>query len=218
MTPVNQHVLASNPAAPHDFTLKAPSPNAVNLATVVRQYPYLLERQYGWNGLCIEANQSSFRELAANRKSKCVNVCLDSCERAVQFASVGPFGGIISTDTDNRKADGAQVLQMWTQTLGKLLLQQSAPREIDYLSIDVEGAEERVFAGVDMQEYRFRCMTVERPCAALRAKLGKHGYLLIKEIPGYDCFYIHESFQAQYENNAFAYYSKTLWAMRWKWR
>lgn len=46
-------------------------------------------------------------------------------------------------------------MPMRTTTLNSLLRKQGAPRQMDYLSIDVEGAEERVFAGFDLQEYGF---------------------------------------------------------------
>lgn len=40
--------------------------------------------------------------------------------------------------------------------------------------------------------------------------------VLIKEIPGYDCFYVHDSFLKQYANNALAFYSKVFWVWpRW---
>jgi hypothetical protein len=40
--------------------------------------------------------------------------------------------------------------------------------------------------------------------------------VLIKEIPGYDCFYVHESFLKQYADNALAFYSKVFWVWpRW---
>jgi len=42
---------------------------------------YLLERRYGWSGICIEANRDTFLKLQKNRKATCVNACLDSCER-----------------------------------------------------------------------------------------------------------------------------------------
>lgn len=177
---------------------------------------YLLERRYGWSGICIEANRDTFLKLQKNRKATCVNACLDSCERSVQFAAEGAFGGIVSPDTDNRASDSRNVVPMRTTTLNSLLRKQGAPRQMDYLSIDVEGAEERVFAGFDLQEYGFKCMTVERPSPGLRRKLSEHSYVLIKEIPGYDCFYVHDSFLKQYANNALAFYSKVFWVWpRW---
>lgn len=174
---------------------------------------YILESKYAWTGICVEANPDNFMQLTANRKSKCIFACLDSGEGVVEFAKKGLFGGIISKNTDNKTpAEGSEVLSLQTISLATLLKRADAPSEIDYLSIDVEGAEERVLGAFPFNSYRFKCMTIERPTDSLKATLKSSGYILIKEIPGLDCFYIHESFVPQYSSNVFSYHQKK-WLM-----
>ena len=126
------------------------------------------------------------------------------------------MGGIISPHTDNRAKGADDVIQIETRTLESLLIGQNAPREIDYLSIDIEGAEERVLGSFNFKDYQFNCITIERPSEMLRNLLRVHGYVLIKEIPRLDCFYVHRSFLDRYSANVSGFYSKTYLRLRWR--
>jgi FkbM family methyltransferase len=170
---------------------------------------YLLEKKYGWTGICVEANSASFAKLKKNRRAICVHTCLDSTPGFVNFAERDVMGGIVSGDTDNTDAAAAAaVVRVETRTLESVLVENHAPTEIDYLSIDVEGAEQRVLGNFDFKKYRFKCITIERPSDLLRQVFQENGYLLIKEIPGLDCFYLHESMAEEYVNNLYAFYWK----------
>ena len=174
---------------------------------------YVLEKKYNWNGICVEANPESFEMLKRHRRAICVNACLDDEEGFVSFSKRGFLGGIVSSDTDNKSVEGeSEVLTVKTVTLVNLLKELESPSEIDYLSIDIEGAEERVLGKFPFNEYKFKCMTIERPTDSLKAVLKDNGYVLIKEIPGLDCFYVHQDFMDQYRANVFSFYSKK-WLM-----
>lgn len=177
---------------------------------------YLLEKRYGWTGLCVEANPSTFRKLAGNRRAKCLNVCLDRDEGEVEFALRDVLGGIVDPTLDNRASDmNGSIIRVKTVPLQKLLKEHAAPQVIDYLSIDIEGAEERVLGSFDFTAYRFNCITIERPSPALRALLDRHEYTLIKEIHGLDCFYVRREFLNEHKRNLFAFYEKRHVAFRW---
>ena len=55
-----------------------------------------------------------------------------------------------------------------------------APSTIDYLSLDIEGAELDALKAFDFAKYRFLVLTIERPVAALRALLRQNGYSFLK--------------------------------------
>jgi len=177
---------------------------------------YILECRYAWNGICVEANPDSFIQLKKNRRAVCVNACLDAAEGFVDFAKRGVLGGIISPDMDNKEPESYKIVQIKTQTLESLLRAQNAPHEIDYLSIDIEGAEERVLGNFNFKEYRFNCITIERPTASIRKTLKENDYILIKDIPSNDCFYVHQSYLCRYQNNLFAFYDKKYLKIRWR--
>lgn len=177
---------------------------------------YILEYKYAWNGICVEANPDIFKQLKKNRRALCVNACLDSAEGLVDFAKGNMEGGIISPNTDNKAPESHEVVQMKTQTLESLWIGKNVPHEIDYISIDIEGAEERVLGSFNFKEYRFKCITVERPSDTLRKILVENEYVLVKEIPEIDCFYVHRSFIPQYITNLSAFYFKRHLTIRWR--
>jgi len=43
----------------------------------------LLEKRYGWNGICIEGNPDTFVDLQQNRQAVCINTCVDRIEGTV---------------------------------------------------------------------------------------------------------------------------------------
>jgi len=170
---------------------------------------YALESKYQWTGLCVEANPNTFKKLTANRKSKCVNACVDKIEGLVDFALRDGRGGIADDNLDNPSSakDHYTIVKLKTISLKTLLDTHKAPSIIDYLSIDVEGAEERILSDFDFDAYLFRTITIERPSQKLKSILSDNGYRLIKEIPNLDCFYIHKSFRKEYKKNLFAFYA-----------
>jgi len=178
----------------------------------------LLEWKFQWTGICVEANPDSFQQLRNNRRAICVNACLDSTEGFVDFAKRDVMGGIVSAETDNKSVESKinDVIRIKTKTLESVLMENKAPDEIDYFSIDIEGAEQRVLGDFNFKKYRFKCISIERPPEGLRAIFKENGYILIKEIPGLDCFYLHESFSEQYRANLFAFYHKQRLTLRWR--
>jgi hypothetical protein len=122
------------------------------------------------------------------------------------------LGGIIAGDTDNQddrpEIERGAVVRMAARSLHSILRSENAPRTIDYLSIDVEGAEDRILVGFPFDDYVFNCMTVERPKDRLREVLMQSGYKVIREVPGLDVFYIHGSFEAEYLRNVYAFWQR----------
>ena len=82
---------------------------------------------------------------------------------------------------------------MPTVTLVEALDRHGAPRLIDYLSLDVEGAEELILRDFDFSRYKFRFMTIERPSLALDLLLDRHGYVQLAH-SRFDVFYTHRDF------------------------
>lgn len=165
---------------------------------------YSLERDYGWVGLAIEANPNYIPALTRNRTCRCVHACVDGTAQEVEFLSFGHLGGIIAPDTDNarEKRRGLvesrrdRIARVRTSTLLSVLEAQGAPKTIDYLSIDVEGAEHRILANFPFYHYRFRAITVERPTTQVHALLRTAGYVLDR-VHLYDGFYVSRDIAAE---------------------
>lgn len=167
---------------------------------------YILEKYYGWTGICIEPNPDFYASLIQNRSCLCVNDCIDSQEKIVEFRfDNGELGGIISDDTDNCiKYRNEQIKKarhekktafLKTKKLDTVLDENSAPKIIDYLSLDVEGSETRILSNFPFEKYIFLALTIERPTPQLNQILFKNNYVFVQnsKLMPYDSFYVHKS-------------------------
>lgn len=176
---------------------------------------FLLEAQYGWTGVCVEARREAFELLQANRpKSQCCNVAVDAKSRLVQMAIDGPCSGIVGADNDQEtiKECGLSVVEVQAEPLADILDRAQAPPVIQYLSMDIEGAEERALIGFPFDKYTFQAMTIERPGGALIEWLGKNGYRPVRMVPGLDVFFLHQSMMGSARERAIEFWtSNRLW-------
>ncbi len=159
---------------------------------------YPLEKYFKWSGICIEANPTKYQSLVANRDPINVHACLDYTNHDVEFrCDNGLFGGIIDIDTDNGMhppETTENILRMQTKTLEQVLDENNAPVVIDFLSIDVEGAEYRILKNFPFHKYTFLCMVIERPSAELNKLLQENGYIFVKNAH-VDSYYVHPSIE-----------------------
>lgn len=150
---------------------------ASNNATTLSNTLHL--EQKGWQGLCIEPNSVYWYGLSAFRKCLVVGAFVggskDGTEVNVSLSN-GAFGGIIGDEFDNRVNTKKQAKRNLL-TISTLLSVADTPKIIDYLSLDVEGAEHIVMGNFPFHEYKFRFATVERPKKKLRSLFEEHGYI-----------------------------------------
>jgi FkbM family methyltransferase len=161
---------------------------------------FVLEREYGWKGLCIEPNPILFRKLTRNvrRACTCVRACVDASTGPVDFAIDGDRSGIVASDTDNSPAIRSTRLQelyaarrvrvLKTCSLAEILAKHGAPKVINYLSLDVEGAEERILSSFPFNRFDVLALTVERPTKRIHQILTSAGFVLAR-YHWYDGFY-----------------------------
>ena len=97
-----------------------------------------LERDYNWEGLCIEANPSLHASLLSQRNCTVVGAAVASTEEKVRFTPRGVYGGIVGKGMRNSKAHDEDVIEMRTVPFWRILEQTKAPKTIDYMSLDVE--------------------------------------------------------------------------------
>jgi hypothetical protein len=80
------------------------------------------------------------------------------------------------------------------KTLTDILRTAKAPRSIDFLSLDVEGAEIEVLKGIDHTAYRFKYMCIEcRDIAKLTDYLALLGYDLKEKLSVHDYLFADRS-------------------------
>ena len=78
------------------------------------------------------------------------------------------------------------------ETLTSILEKSNAPKEIDFLSLDVEGAELEVLKGVDFDRFSFKYMLIEvRDIKRMESFLHQYGYILEKQFSPHDYLFKH---------------------------
>lgn len=164
---------------------------------------FVLERRLKWQGICIEANPTTFAILRRKRKANCFNCAASEQAGEIRFIPDDVDGRIAGEKESNSRV----AISIPCKPLNEILEMAEAPRLVDYMSVDVEGAEDRVFDGLSLDQFTFRTMTIERPSQSLRKKLSKAGYAVVKEIPGLDVFYVHETFMTEFASNTMGFHT-----------
>lgn len=107
---------------------------------------FFFEKVLGWNGICVEANKNVYNSLCLNRKS--INV----------FGAITDYNGTCGFSGFTISEDSEKVPCF---TLESVLNKYSAPNEIDYLSLDIEGAEYKALSTLDFERWSIKTLTVE---------------------------------------------------------
>lgn len=132
----------------------------------------ILERA-GWDGVCIEASPPSYKKLVNNRNCRCLNVAVYDYDGEVDYALFPDrpeWNGIVASYDDlhskllesknpklgSRVSAPAEVMKIECKKWSSLNL----PTIIDYLQLDVEGAELAILKNIDwkIQNIKYICL------------------------------------------------------------
>lgn len=168
-----------------------------------------LEQDYGWNGICIEPNPMYWYNLTHCRTCTIVGAVVGnphSRMESVYFRfEAGDHGGIAGTGFDNGKRWQASSERRYTVPLVEVLDQfvvdhhrndhPEAPIiEMDYLSLDVEGAETYILQDFPFDRYRFSVITAERLRGEIRKYLKDNGYEFVQRLTRWgESLWVHKS-------------------------
>lgn len=128
---------------------------------------FTFERQ-GWKGICLEPHPDYYHKLTQNRPgSICVQAAAGREETQLPFFAEprGEFSTLVRENTINenlsKKMSGFLEILVKVLPLDKVLSECSAPGMIDFVSIDVEGAEPDVLAGFSLKRFSPTCLIIE---------------------------------------------------------
>jgi FkbM family methyltransferase len=153
---------------------------------------YLLEKEFGWKGICAEPNPAFFKKLQLNRRCITSSACIGGTSgEEVDFIFADVFGGMAKDEDHDmhgwrrkayREVEGT--VKLVTQSLHSFLTEQVAPKRIDYLSIDTEGSEYEILENFPFGEWDIRLITIEHNYTEKREKirnlLFRNGYSRIE--------------------------------------
>lgn len=169
---------------------------------------YLLERSLGWRGILAEANpglHSSIEDRRAAKLEKKAVYPLDG--RMMRFAAVEGVPELSTLEEfaagDEHDRGRVSFVDVETTTVGRILEENDAPREIDYMSIDTEGSEYEILKCLDFDRYDVSIFSIEHNFALAKRGLiddllSRHGYTnVFPLISKWDGWYVRRHLLAQ---------------------
>lgn len=153
---------------------------------------WLLEKEFGWHGICVEPNPKFFEQLRKNRRCIVSNYFVgEETGKEIEFVLAGFYGSSKEVAGNNSRKDSrdayieaGEVVKVKAISLNDLLELYHAPRDIDYISIDTEGNEYDILKNFPFDKWNVRLFTIEHNYTDNREKiyelLTKHGYVRIE--------------------------------------
>ena len=147
------------------------------------------EKVLGWTGLVVEASPQLSGRIGETRSAKVIHAAVSDRDGAAEFLQVTSgltqMGGLIdhyhaeTLQRVRRDERHSEIAVTVPSTRLDTLLGAHGLKEIDYLSIDVEGAERAVLHSVDFDEFDITALSIEnnRP--------GRESYMDILDPAGY---------------------------------
>jgi FkbM family methyltransferase len=161
---------------------------------------FLLD-QMGWKGVCIDP----FPKNMARRTCQVFKQPVFSeSGKKLRFRAAGDLGGIESDlgKFKNELAD-APTVEVVTATLDEILEKAKAPHWIDYMNIDVEGAEVDALRGLNLDRYEIGALTIEHNFepekrARIQQIMEAKGYVRVRSWE-VDDYYVLKSLAGRYK-------------------
>jgi FkbM family methyltransferase len=156
--------------------------------------------QMGWKGVCIDPFPRNMRSRTCQLFQQPV---FSESGKKVQFRAAGDLGGIDSTLGKHQdQVNTAPMVEFVTATLDEILDKAKAPKWIDYMNIDVEGAEYDVLRGFSLDRYNVGAFTIEHNYEVekrelIRKLMEEKGYVRVRSWE-VDDWYVHRDLARQY--------------------
>jgi len=160
---------------------------------------YLLERM-GWKGVCIDPFPTNMQMRTCQMFQLPV---YSEGGKKVKFRQAGALGGIEDTlGKYKERASTHKEVEFVTATLDEVLKKAKAPKWIDYMNLDVEGAEYEVLRGFSLDKYNVGSLTIEHNYEtekreSIRKLMESKGYVRVRSWE-VDDWYVHGSLASQY--------------------
>ncbi len=161
---------------------------------------FLLD-QMGWKGVCIDPFPKNMAKRTCQVFTQPV---FSESGKKLLFRAAGDLGGI-EKDLGKFKTElsSAPMVEVVTATLDELLAKAHAPQWIDYMNIDVEGAELDALHGLSLDRYQVGAFTIEHNFetekrARIQQLLEARGYVRVRSWE-VDDYYVHPSLAGRYK-------------------
>lgn len=165
-------VLAELDFKKNGFFVEFGATNGVSLSNT-----FLLEKEFGWQGILAEPARCWTDTLRSNRKAYIENRCVwkqtgetlsFNEANSPQLSTLDIFS---NSDFHSKRRNKGKKYQVETISLLDMLSKFNAPEKIDYLSIDTEGSEFEILDAFDFDKYNIKIITCEHNFTESREKI-----------------------------------------------
>ena len=157
---------------------------------------FMLEKELGWSGVLAEPGREWHDELRSNRDSQLVKKAVWSkTGEELDFVEDGELSTLTRFRSIDKNLRKGLVYMVNTISLLDLLVENDAPREIDFLSIDTEGSEFAILEAFDFSKYTFNFICVEHNFTPqenrIEELLASNGYQrVLADVSGWDAWFV----------------------------
>jgi FkbM family methyltransferase len=167
-----------------------------------RSNTYLLEYSFKWSGIVAEPHPDFGEMLRRNRSCFVSDKCVYSRSgemldfMAVRNRRLSRIAAIDALDDlESTRQRDFRSIRVPSTSLNDLLLEAGAPTDIDYISIDTEGAELEILSHFDFDRWNVRLFTIDHNFSKRRSEvndlLERKGYARVwPEIGQIDDWYV----------------------------
>jgi FkbM family methyltransferase len=134
----------------------------------------------GWTGACVDPFPT---HMTGRTCQMFKEVVFSEAGKRMTFHTAGELGGLASTLGEWKAyAEKAPTVDFTTVTLGDILARAKAPSHIDFMSLDIEGAELEALRGFAFDRYTIGALAVEHNFeepkrSQIQELMNRHGYV-----------------------------------------
>jgi FkbM family methyltransferase len=148
---------------------------------VIFSNTHLLEKQSGWTGILIDPIPSHFESMKLNRKCKLIHGAITAELQDSVLIEELPASDLSMLVKKRKIFMKAHKVKAFT--LSEVIDQNLASKEIDFLSIDVEGNDLDILKSLDLNRYKIKAVCVEHNFREgsdeIKNYMDKNGYDLV---------------------------------------
>lgn len=163
---------------------------------------YLLEKNFGWQGILAEPGREWIDDLRKNRSCHLETKCVWRCSgETIPFYEAGGNQLQSSADAGHMDINRKTLYEVETISLSDMLKKYNAPKFIDFMSIDVEGTEFKIIENFPFDEYSFGLVCIEHHLpeeeSRIKQLMSKNGYKqILRSVSDFDGWYVPDAVAA----------------------
>ncbi len=144
---------------------------------ITQSNTYYYEKNNNWKGILIEPSKIQFDKCKLYRSKKnifyncaCVSFKFKQNFLQLNYSGLKTYSSIFLNkkkekeyvkNPEIKRGEKKYSYYVKTTTMNDILLKSNAPKIIDFLSLDTEGAEFEVLNGIDFNRFKFRYLLIE---------------------------------------------------------